>query len=164
MDFISESYSFASNDSRIVMRACIDRPLNSAHNAFEYLNQYSSSINEFVNDRLLLKALKAYDASARTGARFMPYLYSFKYYVTYSDDTYWSCAMAAMLIQATNVLMYSIDSAVFIDKQILPPRLINHRHKHKNLVFDSEGFPSVVECSDGRLSFRRVGKKSVAKK
>lgn len=163
MDFVSESYSFASNDGRIVMRACIDRPLNFAHNAFEYLNQYSRSIHEFVNDRLLLKALEAYDSSVRIGARFLPYLYSFKYYVTYSDDTYWSCAMVARLMQATNVLMQSIDSVVFIDKQILPPRLINHSHKQKNLVFDADGFPSVVELSDGRLSFRRVGKKSVSK-
>ena len=163
MDFVSESYSFASNDGRIVMRACIDRPLNSAHNAFEYLNQYSSSIHEFVNDRLLLKALEAYDASVRTGARFLPYLYSFKYYVTYSDDIYWSCAMVSRLMQATNVLMQSIDSVVFIDKQILPPRLINHSHKYKNLVFDSEGFPSVVESSDCSLNLRRVGKKSVSK-
>lgn len=163
MDFISESYSFASNDGRIVLRACIDRPLNSAHNAFEYLNQYSSSIHEFVNGRLLLKALEAYDTYVRTGTRFLPYLYSFKYYVTYSDDTYWSCAMVAKLMQATKVLMYSIDSIVFIDKQILPPRLIHHSLKYKNLVFDTEGFPSVIEFADGRLSFRRVGKKSVAK-
>lgn len=163
MDFISESYSFASNDGRIVLRACIDRPLNSAHNAFEYLNQYSCSIHEFVNDRLLLKALEAYDNSVRTGTRFLPYLYSFKNYVTYSDETYWSCAMVAKLMQATNVLMQSIDSTVFIGNQILPPRLINHSHKYKNLVFDTEGFPSVIESADGRLSFRRVGKKSVAK-
>lgn len=163
MDFISESYSFASNDGRIVLRACIDRPLNSAHGTFEYLNQYSSSIHEYVNDRLFLKALEAYDASVRTDARFQPYLYSFKYYVTYSDDTYWSCVAVARLLQATNALMHSIDSIVFIDKQILPPRLINHSHKYKNLVFDAEGFPSVVESVDGKLHFRRVGKKSIIK-
>ncbi len=163
MDFISESYSFASNDGRIVLRTCIDRPLNSAHNAFEYLNQYSCSIHEFVNDRLLLKALEAYDASLRAGSRFLPYLYSFKYYVTYSDDTYWSCAMVAKLMQATNVLMQSVDSVVFIGNQILPPRLINHSHKYKNLVLDSKGYPSVAELADDKLSIRRVGKNSIPK-
>ena len=163
MDFISESYSFASGDGRIVLRACIDRPLNSAHSAFEYLNQYSSSIHEFVSDRLVLKAREEYDSSIRVGTRFLPYLYSFKYYVTYSDDTYMSCVIVAKLMQATNILMQSVDSIVFIGNQILSPRLIYHRHLRKQLAFDAEGFPCVVESADGGFSFRRVGKKSVAK-
>ena len=163
MDFVSESYSFASNDGRIILRACIDRPINSTHNGFEYLNMYSSNIYEFIKERLFLKALDAYDASVRVGSRFMPYMYCLKYYVTYYDDTYCSCAILAKLVQGTNLIMQSIDTIVFIGDQILPPRFINHSHKYKNLVIDSEGFPSAVESSDGRLSFRRVGKKSVLK-
>lgn len=163
MDFISESYSFASGDGRIVLRACIDRPLKFAHGAFEYLNQYSSSIHEFVSDRLVLKAEAAYDSSMRAGTRFLPYLYSFKYHITYSDDTYLSCVIVAKLMQATNVLTQSIDSIVFIGNQIVPPRLIDHRHIHQHLAFDAEGFPGVVESAGGCFSFRRVGKKSIAK-
>ena len=163
MDFISESYSFASGDGRIVLRACIDRPLKSAHGACDYLNMYSNSIHEFVNDSLVLKAEEAYYSSVRNGTRFSPFLYSFKYHITYSDDTYLSCVIVAKLMQATNVLTQSIDSIVFIGNQIVPPRLIDYRHMRKQLAFDSEGFSVVVESADEGFSFRRVGKKSVAK-
>ena len=73
MDFVSESYSFANIDGRIVLRATIDRPLNSAHNAFEYLSLYSASISKFVSSVLVSSAREAYCASIRAGARFLPY-------------------------------------------------------------------------------------------
>lgn len=163
MDFISESYSFASKDGRIILRACIDKPLYSTHSAFEFLNQYSCSIHQFVSDRLILKVGEAYDASNKDGVRFLPFLYVFKYYVTYLDDIYLSCAMVAKLKQDTNIDIHSVDSVVFANDKILPPGLILHSHKSEKLVYDAEGFPSVAEFVDGRLLLRRVGKNSIIK-
>jgi hypothetical protein len=163
VDFVSESYSFANIDGRIVLRATIDRPLNSAHNAFEYLSLYSASISKYVSSVLVSSAREAYCASIRAGVRFLPYLYSFKYYITYSDEVFLSCISVAKLVQEGSVLAQAIESLVFIGNQILPPRLIDHRNVRKHLVLDSEGFPSVVEYVSGAFTFKRVGKKSIAK-
>ncbi len=163
MNFISESYSFASKDGRVVLRACIDRPLNSSFDAFDYLNRYSASILEYVNDKLLWKALEAHDKSDRESIRFVPLLYTFKCSVTYSDDTYLSCVMIAKLSQVTNMISQSLDSVVFVKNQILPPGLFYNAHKNSKLVIDEEGFPCVATLEDGKLALRRVGKNSILK-
>ena len=163
MNFFSEAYSFAANDGRIVLRACIDRPSNSTSMAFEYLNAYSNSIHCFVKGNLLFKALQAYDASESERTRFWPLLYTLKYHVTYSDEDYLSCVVLAKLTHSVNTVSQTLDTVVFVKEQIIPPRYIDHNHKKKNLALDAEGFPCVAELPDGKLSLRRVGKKRFIK-
>lgn len=163
MDFITESFSYAASDGRIVQRACIDKPLNTAHGSFEYLNLYSHSIRDFVNDKLFLRAVEEYDLSLRERTRFAPFLYTFRYSVTYLDDEYLSCVMLANLVRITHPIVRSVDSIVFYDNKILPPRLINSAHSTKKLALDVEGYPCVVEYTDNNLTLRRVGKRSILK-
>lgn len=163
MDFIAESFSYAASDGRIILRACIDRPLNTARASFEYLNEYSHSIRDFINDKLFLRAVEEYDISLRERTRFSPLLYTFKFTITYLDDLYLSCVMLATLVHVTHSIARSVDSIVFYDNKILPPRLINYAHRTKKLALDIEGYPCVVEYTDNNLTLRRVGKKSILK-
>lgn len=163
MDFISELYSLASKDGKVILRACVDRPLNSAHNAFNYLNEYSGSIRDYVNGRLFSKALEVYDGAQRDNVRFVPFLYAFKCSATYSDDIYYSCVMTAKLSQAATLISQSLDTVVFCKDQILPPGLINRAYKKKMLAIDAAGFPCVVDLQEGKIILQRAGKCIISK-
>jgi hypothetical protein len=161
--FITESYSYASGDGRVILRACIDRPANFDHKAFEYLNLYSNALLQFAREKLFLRAMDLYIDSINSNMRFVPLLYSLKYIITYSDDTYLSCVMCVKLLQGANVLEHKIDSVVFYNDKILPSELICRKHKKNKILLDLEGFPCIVNISEGKPIFQRVGKKSLKK-
>ena len=160
MKFITESYSFAATDGRIVLRARIDKPLHFDQTSYEYLDKYSSSALEYVNDRLFLKATDIYFESFRSNIRFCPFLYLLKYSATYCDDLYSSFVIVAKLIQGNEIVAQGVDSVVFIRKQIVPPGILFKSRKKQKIVLDFEGFPSIAELSNDKVVLRRVGKKS----
>ncbi len=163
MNFITESYSYASGDGRVILRVCIDRPANFDHGAFEYLNRYSDALFEFAREKLFLRATELYTDSINTNKKFIPLLYSLKYTITNSDDTYLSCLMCVKLLQGSDVLEHKIDSVVFYNDKILPSKLICRKYKKNKILLDSEGFPCIAKISEGKPVFQRVGKISLIK-
>jgi hypothetical protein len=159
VEFITESYSYASTDGRIVLRARIDKPLYFDHAAYEYFCSYSSSVLEYVSDKLFLKSTDTYFESLRNNIRFYPFLYSLKYSATYCDDLYSSFVIVAKLIQENEIVAQGVDSVVFIGKQIVPPGILFKSRKKQKIALDFEGFPSIAELSNDKVVLRRVGKK-----
>ena len=163
MNFITESYSYAANGGRIVLRACIDKPLYCDHAAYKYFDLYSSSISTYVADSLLQKATDAYLEANCVNVRFWPFVYYLKCSATYSDELYDSFVIAAMLSQTGKTLAHGIDSVVFSSDRILPPEILFRSQKKQKIALDFDGFPSVAEFSDEKVLLRRVGKKSIIK-
>ncbi len=161
MKFITESYSFAATDGRIVLRARIDKPLCFDHAAYEYFCSYSSSVLEYVSDKLFLKSTDIYFESLRSNIRFCPFTYSLNYSVTYCDDLYSSFVIVAKLKQDDKTIAQGVDSVIFIGQQIVPPVILYKSCKNQILALDFEGFPNIAELSDDKVVLRRVGKKSI---
>lgn len=163
MKSITESYSFSTNDGRIVLRASLSKPSCLDHTALEFLTTYYNAIFEFAAYRLFSTAKELYQNAIINNVRFVPLLYSLECIETFCKEGYASYLLYAKLSQATNIKCSAIDSVVFLNDQILPPAFLSRQNKNSKLVLDSDGFSCTAHLLNNTISFRRVGKNSVIK-
>lgn len=164
MDFIVNKYSMTGFDGRRILRLIIYKPIDSGDLASRYLCEYAKNCEKFAREKLYPalqnKYIREFDPSERSN----PTTYSLEITETFADERYSSYLVVARIFSTTDALATGIDSVIFSDKGIIPPKLLSRKRKSDNSVFilDKDCRVARISAVNNELTVSRTSGKRIA--
>ncbi len=160
MQFNRKRYTMCAFDGKIILAIIIDFPEEGSDAKYDYLNRYASNCYKFACSILYEKVEEKYIYDYNKGAQFGKYVYKLDIKETYSSEHIFSYLITVTLEAGWELLSHKIDSVVFFDDMIIPPKLLGERKE--NVVLDIDGTPCNAKYNNGVVELLKLsGRKSL---
>ncbi len=161
MHFNRKRYTMCAFDGKIIYTMVIDFPEECLGTKYDYLNQYASECYKFAGTVLYEEIKDSYISACNKGTPFGKFSYKLDIKETYSSEHIFSYLITVTLEAGGRLLSHKIDTAVFRDDMIIPPKLLGVR-KGAALI-NSDGNPCQAIYNNGTVELLTCAKRKLSK-